>query len=710
MSNVDLLDLYTDCTEFQPGIVTNGSSSNVPASASDMQPTTKSDILIDLTADAGLFGTIQKDASSIGQPSREASILEPIAPYEPLAASDRPLASDADPLFGMPTDPVVFDAIPQSAVDTLAITTDPVVFDAIPVKTPPIAPAVFDVPVSQTPPISSDPIVFDAVPPIDSNQLDFDTMPGYQALSVLDCDPILDSAETAARSNQGSNAVFDETLLNIALDPLPSSDAMDEPRPAVKDDRVTLEDIEKKNIIVYDKGERQRVGWYADTCKADIKEAILCACDAIMNGGFILRQVVDGSPDEGEGMNGRVFEFEDFDQLESGQSYILEPAKEREDLKDITGDRMRRLNIQVEPLLHVEAQKAIDSMRRGANLLKHTRFGFPHLRQFQLSEDKRRLLWYSGAKRKDDSIVQVEHIEEIILGQQTSIFNNYRLPMLEHLSFSIRHLHGKTLDLTCKDEFEFDHWVTGLKALLYHNKNRLLSKAELLGHSKRFRKALDKNNCAIKLTTLPEVREKGHVGLDDCIEIVTHTTAQLESKLDRLRERLKIISAQVSKLDFHASAEMELDVAILTGQGPAYASLFREDEESQDEEMEIRRMMELVEETSTILQNAQNELLEVQRKPDFDDTQGSSSTEVGVKERKKQSARRNKHVDQLLWKAEVDLENVEDMFIRHIDNQRETALPFSASIADFNARVSRTAAELGDELSRGFSTLTKWFN
>ena len=25
----------------------------------------------------------------------------------------------------------------------------------------------------------------------------------------------------------------------------------------------------------------------------------------------------------------------------------------------------------------------------------------------------------------------------------------------------------KTLDLTCKDEFEFDHWVTGLKAIFY---------------------------------------------------------------------------------------------------------------------------------------------------------------------------------------------------------------------------------------------------
>merc|ERR1739848_380974 len=146
------------------------------------------------------------------------------------------------------------------------------------------------------------------------------------------------------------------------------------------------------------------------------------------------------------GNDGQVFEFEDFDHLVSGASYILEPAKERNDLKDIVGDRGRRLNILIDPLLHVEAQKSIEIMCRGANLLKHTRFGFPHLRQFQLSEDKKRLLWYSGAKRKEDSVVRLENVDEILLGQQTATFSNYRLPMLEHLSFSIKH-GSKTLDL-----------------------------------------------------------------------------------------------------------------------------------------------------------------------------------------------------------------------------------------------------------------------
>merc|ERR1719428_2218465 len=259
---------------------------------------------------------------------------------------------------------------------------------------------------------------------------------------------------------------------------------------------------------------------------------------------------------------------------------------------------------------HFEACKAIERMRRGSNLLKHTHYGFPHLRQFQLSDDRKRLIWYSGAKRKDDSVVQLDEVVEIRLGQQTPVFLHYRLPMLEHLSFSL--VYGpkgsKTLDLTCKDEFEFDHWVTGLKAIFHHFKNRPISKMDLLDHSKRFKKALEKNNVAIKITKLPEVKEKGHVGLDDCIEMVTHTPQQLETKMDQLRERLRAVSQQVARLDHHSIAEMEVDFSLLAGQGPAYASVFVQDEDAQDEEMEIRRMHQLVEQTTQVLQQARSEL------------------------------------------------------------------------------------------------------
>jgi hypothetical protein len=467
-------------------------------------------------------------------------------------------------------------------------------------------------------------------------------------------------------------------------------------------DGLPVEDIEKKIIYVYHKGEKNIVAWYADTPASDIKEAILCACDAIMDGGFILREVQFTGDDEASAEpkeDGTVYEFEQFDQLDHEQTYILESAKERDDLKSIVGDRWRRLKVKLEPMLHVEAQKAIERMRRGSNLLKHTHYGFPHLRQFQLSDDRKRLVWYSGAKRKEDSVVNLDEVVEIRLGQTTQVFLHYRLPMLEHLSFSL--VYGpkgsKTLDLTCKDEFEFDHWVTGLKAIFYHFKNRQISKEELLGHSKRFKKALDKNNVGIKLTKLPEVKEKGHVGLDDCIEIVTHTPQQLDTKMERLRERLRTMSQQVARLDHHATAEMEVDFALLTGQGPAYASVFVQDEDAQDEEMEIRRMHELVEQTTQLLQQARNELVTLNQKQK-DNASSSQDTQAAAKGKKKENAA-CKHIDQLLWKAEVDLENVEDMYLRHIDNQKDTTTPFSITVADIEEGISRK-----------FDEFRRWFN
>lgn len=496
---------------------------------------------------------------------------------------------------------------------------------------------------------------------------------------------------------------------------------------AVPDDVVDdgLEDMEKKMITVYHKGDKNLVGWYSDCAKADIREAVLCACDAIMDGGFVLREVKladDGEPmEDGEGPAGKVFEFEHFGDLQNGCTYILEPAEEREDLKNITGDRWRRLRINVDPMMHVEAMQAIDRMRKGSNLLKHTRYGFPHLRQFQLSDDRKRLVWYSGAKRKEDSVVQLAEVQEIRLGQTTPVFLNYRLPMLEHLSFSL--VYGpkgkKTLDLTCKDEFEFDHWVTGLKALIYNGKGKHISKEALLGHSKRFKKALDKCNCSIKLTQLPEVKEKGHVGLDDCIEIVTHTPQQLETKLNRLRERCKTISKQVSRLDHHSAAEMEVDLSFLAGQGPAYASVYGQAEDAQDEEMEIRRMYQLVDQTNSLLQQARNELIALNsiNSSAGNDAESSSAAEgsgatasakAKAKGKKKESAA-CKQIDQILWKAEVDLENVEDMYLRHMDNQGDTTSGLAVTMADLNTRISSIASEAEETIAQKITDMRQWF-
>lgn len=63
----------------------------------------------------------------------------------------------------------------------------------------------------------------------------------------------------------------------------------------------------------------------------------------------------------------------------------------------------------------------------------------------------------------------------------------------------------------------------------------------------------------------------------------------------------------------------------VTGQGPAYASVFVQDEDAQDEEMEIRRMHELVEQTTQVLQQARNELIALNQRQRSD---SSASTEA----------------------------------------------------------------------------------
>ncbi|CAD7939153.1 unnamed protein product [Amoebophrya sp. A25] len=501
------------------------------------------------------------------------------------------------------------------------------------------------------------------------------------------------------------------------------------------DHAVQLEEHEKHTISVYFRGQKNVVTWYADAMSGrDIQEAILCACDAIMDGGFVLREIKSAATEQNvaqppkdepstiddlfnvsstpsasssgppaekkevaneEFELGETFEFEVFHRLRHGGLYLLQPAGERKDLEKITGDRWRRLKVMIDPLLHVEAKKAVERMKRGANLLKHTRYGFPHLRHFQLSEDTQRLLWYSAAKSKDDTVIWMDQVSEISLGQGSSNFKSYRLPMLEHLSLSIVTKNGKTVDITCKDEFEFDHWVTGLKALHYHHTSRELSKEQLLSHSQRFKRALAKNNVSIKLTQLPEVKEKGHIGLDDCIEIQSHSLAEIEGKIDRLKERHRVLQLSVAKLDFHAEAEMELDVAVLVGQGPAYAAVFQDMEGADDEEMELKRMNDLLKEVQSSLTRARNDFIAIQNS-------AKSNEEIGDKQRCRE-------LDQLLWKCEVDVENVEDILSRYLDTGKGTQHPWAVHLQEGSAQVQRSLEEGWQVVNEKYDELRKWW-
>merc|ERR1712228_797552 len=106
-------------------------------------------------------------------------------------------------------------------------------------------------------------------------------------------------------------------------------------------------------------------------------------------------------------------------------------------------------------------------------------------------------------------------------------------------------------------------------------------------------------------------------------------------------------------------------------------------------------------------QQARNELLALNSKRQkSEEASGSAGGEAANKGKKKEAAA-CKHVDQLLWKAEVDLENVEDMYLRHIDNQGDTTMAFSVS--DIGNRISRTFSDLDESISSTKDMVKSWF-
>ena len=105
--------------------------------------------------------------------------------------------------------------------------------------------------------------------------------------------------------------------------------------------------------------------------------------------------------------------------------------------------------------------------------MKHTGEGFPHIRLFQLTDDLKRIMWFSSTKSIHESQIDLTRTISIDLGQTSDNFKEYPLPSLSHLSFSIQVQRPKSkktdcFDLTAKDELEFDLWITGIKALSYH--------------------------------------------------------------------------------------------------------------------------------------------------------------------------------------------------------------------------------------------------
>ena len=484
----------------------------------------------------------------------------------------------------------------------------------------------------------------------------------------------------------------------------------DRPRALVEDSE--LQDHQKSRIFVLHEHAITPITWYEGTMeKREIQSMILCACDAMANEGVLLREVFDVSDDaglvadlkaNGEAEVGgqllfygvehedrvfikkRVFAFEDFHMLEDGHTYLLERGAHRPDLAAVVGDRWRRLTVPIEPLLHAEAQRAIARMHRGSNLLKHTRFGFPHLRQFQLSTDCQRLLWYSGKKRTT-ACVRVRDIHSIRVNSDSEKLKKYKIAVLTHLSFGVAYGNPEqTLDLTAKDEDEFDYWVCGLKALVLAARGELASKVDLLNHSLRFVKAMEAENAGAVFDQLPAAREQ--LKLADCVDLPLHSLEDIDTKYSRLKRLHQSVGAQVQCAVLVPPEAKETDA----GELPEDFAFVDADA---DYHMEAQRMRELVSTVEDTLADAASYLVEARSlredriRSKIKETRLSlQRSDLGPLSELFTRARvptdtpghlektKLKLANQLLWQAEVDLENVTDMLARLTSGQREAGV------------------------------------
>ena len=108
-------------------------------------------------------------------------------------------------------------------------------------------------------------------------------------------------------------------------------------------------DLEKCFLTLIYEDKENRVSWFADTDIEDVRFAILCACDSLVDGEF---EVID---DRAKPVNlNTATEFK--------SNSILFLRKKHNKPTNILLDGNRKLMVEIEPLRHIESQVAIKYM------------------------------------------------------------------------------------------------------------------------------------------------------------------------------------------------------------------------------------------------------------------------------------------------------------------------------------------------------------
>ncbi|KAL9649455.1 hypothetical protein ABK040_000694 [Willaertia magna] len=113
----------------------------------------------------------------------------------------------------------------------------------------------------------------------------------------------------------------------------------------------------------------------------------------------------------------------------------------------------------------ISPEQCVERLKQGSTMLKYCRNGRPHFRRFVLSIDETQLMWGSPNKQSHESVVSLTDVKKICYGQNTAVFQKYKNPDLEGLSFSLLY-RDRTLDIVCTDRQEYHVWVQGITYLL----------------------------------------------------------------------------------------------------------------------------------------------------------------------------------------------------------------------------------------------------
>ena len=107
---------------------------------------------------------------------------------------------------------------------------------------------------------------------------------------------------------------------------------------------------EKSYITVIYEDKENRVTWFTDTSLDDVRFAIVCACDSLVDGEF---EVLDDKA--------KSVKINTLTNFRNGTIYFLRKINNSKPT-NILLDGNRKLCVEIEPLSHVESQVAIKYM------------------------------------------------------------------------------------------------------------------------------------------------------------------------------------------------------------------------------------------------------------------------------------------------------------------------------------------------------------